>query len=95
MRIKAQRSLPYMAIGDDSDDPTPRCNAFFIRSASTCGKTFLPMLILNKVRRELRITIAMAMSGIATLLLPGGSTAHLRFGIPVQFGRTSLLPIKG
>ena len=37
----------------------------------------------------------MATSGIAALLLPGGTTAHSRFGIPVQLGGTSSLPIEG
>ena len=37
----------------------------------------------------------MATPGIAAILLPGGTTADSRFGIPVQLGGTSALSIEG
>lgn len=41
-----------------------------------------------------KIVIAVASSGIASLLLPGGRTAHSRFKIPIKLGHTSTCNIK-
>ena len=57
---------------------------FFIDGPGGIGKTFLYNLLLGRVRCEGHIALAMASSGIATLLLNGGRTAHSRFKIPVQ-----------
>nr|GEX57995.1 hypothetical protein CTI12_AA123990 [Tanacetum cinerariifolium] len=40
------------------------------------GKTFLYKTIISRLRSELKIILAVASSGIASLLLPGGRTAH-------------------
>ena len=48
-----------------------------------CGKTFLSNLILSLIRKEQKIAIATAMSGIASILLTLGTTFHKRFGVPI------------
>jgi hypothetical protein len=59
-------------------------SAFFVDGLGGTGKTFLYSCLLSTVRAQGRVTIAVASSGIAALLLDGGRTAHSRFKIPVQ-----------
>jgi hypothetical protein len=58
--------------------------AFFVDGLGSTGKTFLYSCLLNIVRAHGRVVVTMASSGIATLLLDGGCTAHSHFKIPVQ-----------
>ncbi len=58
--------------------------AFFVDGLGGTGKTFLYSCLLNTVRAQGWVVITMASSGIATLLLDGGRTAHSRFKIPMQ-----------
>ncbi|XP_071741410.1 uncharacterized protein [Rutidosis leptorrhynchoides] len=50
--------------------------------------------ILAKLRSEKLIALAVASSGIASLLLPGGRTAHSRFVIPLDLMENSTCGIK-
>lgn len=59
-------------------------NFFFIDGPGGTGKTFLYKLILAYVRKQKKIALAVASSGIASLLLEGGRTAHSRFKIPID-----------
>eukprot|EP00798_Chlamydomonas_sp_ICE-L_P011274 gene11274-18906_t len=63
--------------------PAPGDSAYFLYSPGGCGKTFVLNLLLNATRAQGKIALAVASSGIAALLLEGGSTAHSRFGIPL------------
>ncbi|KAG5247255.1 DNA helicase [Salix suchowensis] len=45
--------------------------------------TFLWHSLINSIRSEGLIVLAVASSGIASILLPGGRTAHSRFKIPL------------
>uniref|UniRef100_A0A0D3CZU4 ATP-dependent DNA helicase n=2 Tax=Brassica oleracea TaxID=3712 RepID=A0A0D3CZU4_BRAOL len=54
------------------------------RSQLIFGKTFLWRLLSATVRVRSEICLNVASSGIASLLLPGGRTAHSRFGIPIN-----------
>lgn len=54
----------------------------FVDGPGGCGKSFLLNTILARVRSQAQIAIAVASSGIASLLLTGGRTAHSRFNIP-------------
>ena len=56
----------------------------FIDSPGGTGKTFLSGIILAYVRRNGKIALAVASSGIAATLLPGGRTAHVAFKIPIE-----------
>ncbi|XP_062000159.1 uncharacterized protein LOC133717461 [Rosa rugosa] len=70
------------------------CNTFFVHGYGGTGKTFLWHTIINKLRSEGKIVLAVASSGIASLLLPNGRTAHSRFKIPLTINNLSICPIK-
>ncbi|KAH7665744.1 DNA helicase protein [Dioscorea alata] len=57
---------------------------FFVYGHGGTGKTFLWNTIINGICTEGKIVLAVASSGIASLLLPGGRTAHSRFKIPIN-----------
>ncbi len=58
--------------------------AFFVDGPGGIGKTFLYSCLLSTVRAQGQVAVAVALSGIATLLLDEGRTAHSHFKIPVQ-----------
>ncbi|CAF1928620.1 BnaC05g22000D [Brassica napus] len=58
--------------------------AFFVYGFGGTGKTFLWKLLSAAIRSKGDIVLNVASSGIASLLLPGGRTAHSRFGIPLN-----------
>ncbi|XP_021771182.1 uncharacterized protein LOC110735317 [Chenopodium quinoa] len=55
---------------------------FFVYGSCGTGKTYLLNTLIAKFRSERKIVLSVASSGIATLLLPGGKTAHSTFKIP-------------
>ncbi|XP_048545308.1 ATP-dependent DNA helicase PIF1-like isoform X2 [Triticum urartu] len=57
---------------------------FFIDGPGGTGKTCLYKALLAKVRSMGLIAIAIATSGIAASIMPGGRTAHSRFKIPIN-----------
>ena len=57
---------------------------FFLHGPGGTGKTFVYNSLCHRVRAESWITLCVASSGIAALLLPGGHTAHSTFSIPVE-----------
>ena len=61
---------------------------FFLDAPGGTGKTFLINLILAKLRMSRKIAIAVATSGIAATLLPGGRTAHSMFKLPLNLNST-------
>nr|XP_027062743.1 uncharacterized protein LOC113689113 [Coffea arabica] len=61
--------------------------AFFIDGPGGTGKTFLYRSLLATLRSQGYIAIAVATSGIAASILPGGHTAHSRFKIPLDFSK--------
>ncbi|XP_071729034.1 uncharacterized protein [Rutidosis leptorrhynchoides] len=67
---------------------------YFLYGPGGTGKTFLYNTILTKLRSEKMIVLAVASSGIASLLLPGGRTAHSRFVIPLELMENSTCGIK-
>ncbi|RXK40560.1 hypothetical protein M231_02212 [Tremella mesenterica] len=66
---------------------------FFLDGPGGTGKTFVEQICLAEVRVQGKIALAVASSGVAALLLPGGRTAHSRFKIPVQTGPESTCPV--
>ncbi|GJU24820.1 ATP-dependent DNA helicase PIF1-like protein [Tanacetum coccineum] len=66
----------------------------FVYGPGGTGKTFLYKTIISRLRLELKIVLAVASSGIASLLLPGGRTAHSRFVIPLELLENSNCGIK-
>lgn len=67
---------------------------FFVYGHGGTGKTFLCNALISKVRSEKKIVLAVASSGVASLLLPRGRTAHSRFKIPIDINENSLCTIK-
>ncbi|XP_010495644.1 PREDICTED: uncharacterized protein LOC104772765 [Camelina sativa] len=63
---------------------------FFLYGFGGTGKTFLWKVLSAAVRIRGEIMLNTASSGIASLLLEGGRTAHSRFGIPLEVHETSM-----
>src|ERR1051325_6066624 len=57
------------------------------------GKTFMWKTLSAALRSNRDIVLNVASSGIASLLLPGGRTAHSRFKIPVPCTESSICDI--
>lgn len=67
---------------------------FFIDGPGGTGKTFVENLLLSYVRSTGEIALSVASSGIASILLEGGRTAHSRFKIPLDIQQDSICDIK-
>ncbi|XP_015961848.1 uncharacterized protein LOC107485826 [Arachis duranensis] len=67
---------------------------FFLYDQGGCGKTFLWSTISCSIRFKRGIVLNVVSSGIATLLLPNGRTAHSRFKISLTINEDSLCSIK-
>lgn len=67
---------------------------FFLESPGGCGKTYVYSCIINIVRGMGLSALAAAWTGIASLLLDGGTTIHRLFGLPVPLTETSVSSIK-
>ncbi|XP_016173825.1 uncharacterized protein LOC107616376 [Arachis ipaensis] len=67
---------------------------FFVYGFGGTGKTFLYRVLSAGLRSEKKIVINIASSGIASLLLPGGKTAHSMFNIPVELTEDTICRIK-
>ena len=63
--------------------------SFFLQGAGGCGKTFVYQVLSHHFRAEGQIVLCIASSGIAALLLMGGTTAHYRFKIPISIHEQS------
>ncbi|XP_019183654.1 PREDICTED: uncharacterized protein LOC109178476 [Ipomoea nil] len=62
---------------------------FFVYGYGGTGKTFLWRALSSAFRSKREIVLNVASSGIASLLLPGGRTAHSRFAIPISVNEDS------
>nr|GEX08262.1 DNA helicase [Tanacetum cinerariifolium] len=65
----------------------------FVYGHGGTSKTFLWKTIISTLRSEEKIVLAVASSGIASLLLPSGRTAHSRFKFPLELTKESLCRI--
>ncbi|KAG3078063.1 hypothetical protein PI125_g21082 [Phytophthora idaei] len=75
------------------DQPELGTKLFFIDGPGGTGKPTLLRHLLAKVRLDGKIAIAVASSGIASLLLTGGRTAHSTFKIPLKLNDKSTCSI--
>jgi len=66
---------------------------FFVYANGGTGKTFVWRTLLSRLRGQGKIVLAIASSGIASLLLPSGRTAHSRFKIPIDLHDESICNI--
>ncbi|XP_027076324.1 uncharacterized protein [Coffea arabica] len=67
--------------------------SFFVDGPGGTGKTFLYRSILATLRSRGLIAIAVASSGVAASILPGGRTAHSRFKIPLDVSANKICQI--
>ncbi|XP_042003866.1 uncharacterized protein LOC121752843 [Salvia splendens] len=67
---------------------------FFVYGYGGTGKTFIWKSLSVGIRSKGDIVLNVASSGIASLLLPGGKTAHSRFKIPIIVNEDSMCNIK-
>ena len=67
---------------------------YFVSRYGGTGKTFLWNAIVSHLRAREKIVLTVASSGVASLLLPGGRTAHSRFKIPCELHETITCNIK-
>lgn len=69
--------------------PTPETNIFFLHGATSMGKTYLYNTLCHEIRGNDDVILCIASSGIASLLLPDGRTAHYHFKIPLNPNETA------
>ncbi|XP_016192896.1 uncharacterized protein LOC107633811 [Arachis ipaensis] len=62
---------------------------FFLYGYGGTGKTFVWKTLAVTIRSKDQIVLMVASSGIASLLLPGGRTAHSHFAIPINLDEFS------
>jgi PIF1-like helicase len=86
-KFNAPQQTVYNAVMDSVNNNISR--VFFLHSAGGCGKTFVCNTIAAAVRAQGKICLCVASSGIASLLLGGGRTAHSTFRIPLAVNETS------
>ncbi|XP_010495527.1 PREDICTED: ATP-dependent DNA helicase PIF1-like [Camelina sativa] len=67
---------------------------FFVYGFGGTGKTFMWKTLSAAIRSRGMIVLNVASSGIASLLLEGGRTAHSRFAIPINVNDYTLCRIK-
>ncbi|XP_071695053.1 uncharacterized protein [Rutidosis leptorrhynchoides] len=70
-----------------------RGGVFFVYGYGGTGKTFLWKTLSTAIRSKGKIVLNVASSGIASLLLSGGRTAHSRFVIPININEDSVCSI--
>ncbi|XP_039689765.1 ATP-dependent DNA helicase PIF1-like [Medicago truncatula] len=68
---------------------------YFLHGYGGTGKTFMWRTLAARIRSRGKIVLTVATSGIASLLLPGGRTAHSKFKIPVPAFENSSCNIDG
>ncbi|KAL7139442.1 hypothetical protein ABFS83_09G051100 [Erythranthe nasuta] len=71
-----------------------RGGLFFLYGHGGTGKTFMWKTLSAAIRSKGAIVINVSSSGIASLLLSGGRTAHSRFGLPIIVHESSTFSIK-
>ncbi|XP_028193220.1 uncharacterized protein LOC114378805 [Glycine soja] len=68
---------------------TQSTGVYFLYGYGGTGKTFVWTTLSSAIRSNGGIICTVASSGIASLLLPGGQTAHSKFAIPVPATQNS------
>ncbi|KAI8597853.1 PIF1-like helicase-domain-containing protein [Dissophora ornata] len=84
-----RNAFEQINIADDNDSS----QVFFIDSPAGTRNTYLYTLLLSMVRSNGDAALVVASSGIAALLLRGGSTAHSWFKIPIPINEISVCSV--
>lgn len=66
---------------------------FFLFGCGGTGKMYSWRTLIASICSQGKIVLVVASSGIASLLLPGGCTTHLRFNIPIDLDHDSCCSI--
>jgi len=69
---------------DRYQPPLEDSNVFFLQAPAGCGKSYIANILLAEARTAGLTVFAVATSGIASVLLEGGVTAHSAFKITVE-----------
>lgn len=78
-QLNLEQKQIYDVVLQSVYERTGQC--FFVYGYGGTGKIFLWNAIILRLLSEKLIVLAVASSGVAALLLPGGRTAHSRFKI--------------
>ncbi|XP_076900374.1 uncharacterized protein LOC143554528 [Bidens hawaiensis] len=68
---------------------------YFVSGYGGTGITYLWKTLSSSIRSKGQVVLNVVSSGIASLLLDGGRTAHSRFLIPINLTEDSIFPVKG
>lgn len=90
-RLNPEQLDAYQQIASSVESQAGR--TFFLNGPGGTGKTFVYNTVCNMVRSHGWIVLCVASSGIASLLLCGGRTAHSMFKIPLSLNPESTCPI--
>jgi hypothetical protein len=91
-QLNSEQRYIYDVVIQSVYDKTGEC--FFVYGYGRTRKTFLWIAIISHLHSEKLIVLAVASLGVASLLLPGGRTAHSRFKIPIAVDESSMCHIK-
>jgi hypothetical protein len=91
-KFNKDQEKAFIAIVDRVREDKP--GLFFVSGHGGTGKTFLWNALVAYLRGYKRIVLTVASSGIASLLLPGGRTAHSRFKIPINLDNNGVCDIR-
>ena len=91
--FNSEQLIAYNKIIDSFENKSEQ-KLFFIDGCGGTGKTRLFNTILAQVRKNDNIALSMASTGVASLLLTNGNTAHSTLHLPTQPNETSLCQIK-
>ncbi|XP_019182121.1 PREDICTED: uncharacterized protein LOC109177263 [Ipomoea nil] len=91
-KLTEEQGLIYDTVTKDIENK--KGGLFFVYGYGGTGKTFMWRALSAAVRCKGQIILNVASSGIASLLLPGGRTAHSRFAIPIAINEDSTCNIK-
>ncbi|KAG6329106.1 hypothetical protein ID866_9982 [Astraeus odoratus] len=92
LTLNIQQRALYQAVLDSVEHG--QGGLFFIHSREGWGKTYLSKLIVAAVHTRNKVVLCVASTGLASLLLPGGHTAHSRFKIPIPTNEQSTCNLK-
>ncbi|KAM0861062.1 hypothetical protein ACQ4PT_046137 [Festuca glaucescens] len=91
-QLNEDQKVAFKSIVDKVRDGKP--GLFFVSGQGGTGKTFLWNALVAYLRGYKRIVLIVASSGVASLLLPGGRTAHSRFKIPIDLENDGVCDIR-
>ncbi len=91
-RLTQDQENIFLTITKHIDEETG--GLYAIDAPGGSGKTFLCNVILAYARKQNKIAIASALSGIAATLMVNGTTFHRRFGVPIDCSEDSTSSIK-